>query len=191
MYILLDTETTSYHPGQIAQLSYIHLDADRQILWSKNYFFTVDEMDPYAEAIHGFSKQRLEILSGGLRFSDYKDEILPALEGKTLVAHNVWFDLKFMQYECERVAFDYKPATLCTMQHFTPICKLPSPKQDGYKRPKVAELITHYNITEEEIKNSTDDIFWADDVGYHDARYDTVAVYLAMKKYYEETKKNK
>ncbi len=52
MYLLLDTETTSYHPGQIAQLSYIYLDKDRQIINSKNYFFAVDEMDPYAEAIH-------------------------------------------------------------------------------------------------------------------------------------------
>lgn len=89
MYLLLDTETTSYHPGQIAQLSYIHLDKDRQIIDSKNYFFSVDDMDPYAEAIHGFSKDRLEVLSEGKRFADYKDEILPILENTTLVAHNV------------------------------------------------------------------------------------------------------
>lgn len=64
MYLLIDTETTSYHPGQIAQLSYIHLDDDRNYITAKNYFFTVDEMDPYAEAIHGFSLERLYNLSG-------------------------------------------------------------------------------------------------------------------------------
>ena len=186
MYLLLDTETTSYHPGQIAQLSYIHLDKDRQIIDSKNYFFAVDEMDPYAEAIHGFSKQRLEILSEGKTFADYQHEILPLLETTTLVAHNVWFDLKFMQYECERVWYDYQPETLCTMKHFTPICQLPSPQPNKwYKRPKVSELIRHYDITPEDITMSTEEIFGESDAGFHDARYDTVAVYLAMKAYHE------
>lgn len=186
MYLLLDTETTSYHPGQIAQLSYIHLDTDRQIIDSKNYFFAVDEMDPYAEAIHWFSKAKLEILSEGKRFADYHHEILPLLETTTLVAHNVWFDLKFMQYECERVWYNYEPETLCTMKHFTPICQLPSPQKPWlFKRPKVAELISHYTISDDEIDRSTKEIFDTDDVWFHDARYDTVAVYLAMKAYHE------
>jgi DNA polymerase-3 subunit epsilon len=184
MYLLLDTETTSYHPGQIAQLSYIHLDTDRQIIDSKNYFFAVDEMDPYAEAIHWFSKEKLDMLSEGKRFTDYQHEILPLLENTTLVAHNVWFDLKFMQYECERVWYDYQPETLCTMKHFTPICQLPSPQaHQHYKRPKVSELINHYNITEDDITQATIDIFWESGNGFHDARYDSVAVYLAMKAY--------
>jgi len=185
MYLLLDTETTSYHPGQIAQLSYIHLDKDRKIIDSKNYFFAVDEMDPYAEAIHWFSKERLEILSEGKRFADYEHEILPLLETTTLVAHNVWFDLKFMQYECKRVWYDYQPETLCTMKHFTPICQLPSPQKPWLlKRPKVAELIAHYNISEENISDTTKEIFKETDIWFHDARYDTVAVYLAMKAYH-------
>lgn len=184
MYLLLDTETTSYHPGQIAQLSYIHLDKNREIINSKNYFFAVNDMDPYAEAIHGFSKEKLEILSKGKEFIDYKEEILPLLESTILVAHNVGFDLKFIQYECERVGYKYQPDTLCTMKHFTPICKLPSPQPNKwYKWPKVSELITHYSINEIDITITTKEIFWESGNWFHDARYDTVALYLAMKAY--------
>lgn len=184
MYLLLDTETTSYHPGQIAQLSYIHLNEKREIIGSNNYFFSVDHMDPFAESIHWFSKEKLSILSEWKRFIDYQKELLPLLESTVLVAHNVWFDLKFMQYECERVWYNYQPETLCTMKHFTPICKLPNPQNTWYKRPKVSELILHYNISEENITNTTKNIFWDSWNWFHDARYDTVALYLAMKAYH-------
>jgi hypothetical protein len=52
MYLILDTETNSYHPGQIAQLSYILVDENWQFQQSQNFFFRVDAMDPYAQSIH-------------------------------------------------------------------------------------------------------------------------------------------
>lgn len=160
MYLLIDTETTSYHPGQIAQLSYIQADESRQPIQTGNYFFEVDEMDPYAQRVHGFSLEQLRILSGGKRFSHYRDEILPLLENNILVAHNIAFDLKFMQYECERMRYEYRPQTLCTMHHFTPLCQLPHPNQYGkFKRPKVAEVVSYCNISETDILQETNTLF--------------------------------
>ena len=48
--LFFDTETTSIKPGSICQLSYITVDASvkPQITTGKNFFFTVDEMDPSA-----------------------------------------------------------------------------------------------------------------------------------------------
>ena len=89
MYLLLDTETNSYHPGQIAQLSYILVDEHWKFQESQNFFFTVDAMDPYAESIHGFSQERLAQLSEGKRFSDQQERLVPVLDAHTLVAHNV------------------------------------------------------------------------------------------------------
>ena len=88
MYLILDTETNSYHPGQIAQLSYVLVDENWSFVESQNYFFRVNEMDPYAESIHGFSTQMLEELSQGKQFSDWKDILVPILDAHTLVAHN-------------------------------------------------------------------------------------------------------
>ena len=138
MYLLLDTETNSYHPGQIAQLSYILVDEHWKFQESQNFFFTVDAMDPYAESIHGFSQERLAQLSEGKRFSDQQERLVPVLDAHTLVAHNVWFDKKFIQYEYERLGLLYEPETFCTMQHFTPICKIPHHQNGGYKRPKLS-----------------------------------------------------
>ena len=54
--LFFDTETTSVKPGHICQLSYITVDTTTkpQRTIGKNFFFTVDEMDPGAEEVHGF-----------------------------------------------------------------------------------------------------------------------------------------
>ena len=65
--LFFDTETTSIKPGSICQLSYITVDASTkpQVTTGKNFFFTVDEMDPSAQEIHGFSLEKLYELSKG------------------------------------------------------------------------------------------------------------------------------
>ena len=70
--LIFDTETTSIKPGQICQLSYILIDASTkpQKTIGKNFFFTCDEMDPNAEAVHGFSLEKLYELSNGQYFED-------------------------------------------------------------------------------------------------------------------------
>lgn len=183
MYLLLDTETNSAHPGQIAQLSYILVDDKRQFQTSKNYFFRVDDMDPYAQAIHGFSQEMLEDLSQGKTFSDQSEDLIPLLDVHTLVAHNVGFDKKFIQYEYQRLWLSYEPETFCTMAHFTPICKLPHRHNGGFKRPKLGELLLHYNISESYVQEVVQELFDGESTQAHDARYDTTALYLVMQEY--------
>ncbi len=68
--LFFDTETTSVRPGHICQLSYITVDTSTkpQKTVGKNFFFTVDEMDPEAQEVHGFSLEKLYELSNGLEF---------------------------------------------------------------------------------------------------------------------------
>ena len=146
-------------------------------------------MDPYAESIHGFSTQMLEELSQGKQFSDWKDILVPILDAHTLVAHNAWFDKKFIQYEYQRLWLEYNPEVLCTMQHFTPICKLPHHHNGGYKRPKLSELLWFYNISESQVQETSQSLFNIWSITAHDARFDTAALYLVMQKY-KETSKN-
>ena len=48
------------------------------------------------------------------------------------------------------------------------------------KSPKLSELLEHLKITEENILNSTNKLFNSDETYFHDARFDTTALYLAI-----------
>lgn len=181
MYCILDTETTSLHPGQIGQLSYICLDSNFCVTSAKNHFFTVDEMHPGAEAVHGFSQERLEHLSGGKGFADSLDEIASDLNDKVLVIHNSPFDVKFLLAEYAGSGQEknrYKE--FCTMTHFTDICKIPKNTGFGYKRPKVSELVSFYNCSDEQILLRAQELFASDEIGFHDARFDTAALLCVL-----------
>jgi DNA polymerase III epsilon subunit-like protein len=179
MYAILDTETTDLRPGQIAQLSYILLDADKNVTWAKNFFFSVDTMNYGAQAVHGFSKNKLAVLSWGRVFADHAQEIHTDLHDKTIIIHNVSFDTKFMEHELQKIFKTYKlTKSICTMKHFTDICKLPSARA-WYKWPKVAEVLAHLRVQDTAVLQEAQRIFGCADIGYHDARFDTAAV-LAM-----------
>jgi hypothetical protein len=97
-----------------------------------------------------------------------------------IVSHNTAFDFSFMRAEFERLGrvFEIKNE-FCTMKKFTPVCKLPKKKGDGYKYPKLSELCAHFNITDDQILSATKKVFGSE-AGYHDARFDTSAVLLAL-----------
>ena len=100
--LFFDTETTGVKPGSICQLSYILVDTSTkpQKTIGKNIFFTVDEMEPEAERIHGFSLEKLYELSEGMYFEDlYADFINDFLEADFIIGHNVQFDIKFLKHE--------------------------------------------------------------------------------------------
>ena len=69
MILYFDTETTGLHPGQICQLSYVMQTKEK--VESKNFFFSVDYIEPSAQMVHGFSKQKLFDLSAGRNFGDF------------------------------------------------------------------------------------------------------------------------
>ncbi|MDR1906447.1 MAG: 3'-5' exonuclease [Clostridiales bacterium] len=180
--IYFDTETTSLIPGQICQLSYI-IDGGGALV-AKNFFFTVDSMDPGSQRIHKLSLSKLSELSQGRRFIDDADEIHTDFSGaRMIIAHNFRFDYKFMAKEFERIEnpFRYKNS-FCTMKHFIPHCKLGGTGRNMYKYPKLSELGEHFGIKEDEAIGAAADIFLIDSGELHDARYDTALLYICVKK---------
>ena len=191
MIIFLDTETTGIRPGQICQLSYIMQDKERT--FSKNFFFSVDKMDYGAFMVHGFSIDKLRELSNGKTFADYADEIIEDINRADLVvAHNVSFDSMFLRTEFERLGVVYAPKKeFCTMKKLTPICKLMRTSKVAYKYPKLSEACEFFCVGDTEIKQDVNRLF-GETLGYHDARFDTTALYLVanhgMEKGLEELK---
>lgn len=180
--LIFDTETTSIKPGHICQLSYIVIDASSkpQKTTGKNIFFAVDEMDPSAEAIHGFSLEKLYDLAEGLYFEDRIDEFLEDFaEADFVIGHNVNFDIRFLKHELEPLGIDYEPKhKFDTMHYFINICKIPKANGD-IKNPKLEEVIKFLNITKEQISSKANELFQGSG-DYHDARFDTTATYLVI-----------
>lgn len=181
MILYFDTETTGLHPGQICQLSYILQTKEKVV--GKNFFFTVDYVEPSAQMVHGFSKQKLEFLSNGKRFADYFEQIRRDFESADLVvSHNVAFDFSFMRTEYERLNQIFKVKNeFCSMKKATPICCLKRSSGNGYKYPKLQELCSFTDVSDSEIQKIVKD-FYGQDIGFHDARFDTIAVYLCVNK---------
>lgn len=180
--LFFDTETTGVKPGSICQLSYILVDTSTkpQKTIGKNIFFTVDEMEPEAERIHGFSLEKLYELSEGMYFEDlYADFINDFLEADFIIGHNVQFDIKFLKHELLGLGEFFEPNNVfCTMKYYKDICKILRPTGD-YKNPKLEEVIKHLNITDSEISETANKYFQGSG-NYHDARFDTAATYLTV-----------
>lgn len=178
MILYLDTETSGLYPGNICQLSYI-MQTDSEVR-AKNFFFSVDFVEQGAYMIHGFSVEKLRVLSGDKRFCDHICEIEKDFSSASLVvAHNTAFDLMFLRKEfenCGKILPIEK--TFCSMKTMTPVCKLPRRTGAGYKYPKLNELCAFLGISDKDI-NLACKQFYARCVDYHDARFDTVALCLA------------
>ena len=183
--VFLDTETSDKSPGQICQLTYIIYNTapsspDEKVR-AKNFFFTVEHMAPDAYNVHGFSIEDLKSLSGNLKFKDlYKLFKKDLMESDFIIGHNINFDISFLKKEFERVSIDFVPKNLfCSMNYFKNILKLKS-SIGTIKSPKLSELLEHLKISEDEISNFTNKFFNDSESNFHDSRFDTVALYLAI-----------
>lgn len=185
MIVFLDTETSGLKPGYICQLSCVFFDG--KSVKGKNTFFKVPYVEYGAYKVHGFSTENLNVLSGGKTFSDNIDEIKEdLLNADLLVSHNTAFDFMFLREEFDRcgVDFDFKKG-FCSMKNSVNLCRIPKRRGLGYKYPKLEELCKYFYIDNIDIKRELNKLFSCDS-GYHDARFDTTALYLAVKAGIEE-----
>lgn len=180
MILYLDTETTSLYPGQICELSYI---MQGESVTAKNFFFNVDRVDYGAFMVHGFSKETLFNLSKGKTFGDQIDEIeKDFLSSKVIVTHNTAFDFMFLREEFLRAGRVFTPnEEFCSMKKSVGVCKLPKSKGYGFKYPKLNELCNFLRISDSEIAEKTVELF-GEKSSFHDSRFDTTALFLAVNK---------
>lgn len=179
MTLYFDTETTGMLPGHVIQLSYI-LDDGIDII-CKNFYFAVGYIEPRAQEVHGISVERLKILSDGKTFDFYADEIYDDFSSAdVIVAHNFKFDLAFMIAEFKYLdrIFRYKES-FDTMRYFTDIMKLPRTSCRGYKYPRLSELKDFAEVYDYDVSKFVMDNFKGAGCGFHDARFDTAAMYLS------------
>ncbi len=180
--LFFDTETTSIRPGSICQLSYITVDSSKkpQETIGKNFFFTVEEMDKEAEAVHGFSLEKLYELSEGSYFEDsFQEFINDFYQADVVIGHNVSFDIKFLKHELEGIGEIYEPKRLfCTMNYYKSVCRILNGRGE-YKSPRLEEVVNFLNLDKKTIEATASRLFEGSGK-YHDARFDTAATYLIV-----------
>jgi DNA polymerase-3 subunit epsilon len=114
-FAVLDMETTGLHPDyhhRVVEIAIIDLDlsAQPQDQWST---LVNPERDVGPTRIHGI---RAEDVAGAPRFADVAGEVVQRIAGRTLVAHNLRFDLGFLDSELRRVDAElWVTGGICTL----------------------------------------------------------------------------
>lgn len=120
------------------------------------YYFSEYDVNPHALAVHHLSPQRIERLRADADYSKYFAEDKEFVEfcrnAKTLVAHNIAFELRHLG---ELVTFDKH---FCTMKENKKIVNAANVR-GNLKNPKLIETCAHYRIE-------------FDEAQYHSALYD-------------------
>lgn len=117
MYAVVDTETTGLSPNlrhRVAEIAVVLVDADGRV--EQQWCTLVNpDRDLGPQHIHGI--RAADVLDAP-SFSDVAGPLLAMLTGRTLVAHNLPFDLTFLDAEYGRLGVPF-PLTrdlgLCTM----------------------------------------------------------------------------
>lgn len=184
--LFLDTETSGIKPGQICQLTYV-ITIDDKVTVAKNFFLTCDYVEPGAQDVHGFSVEKLKILSDGKKFEDIAVEVAADLKDGIFIAHNAQFDIKFVKAEMERAGYKFDiEDDFCTMQYFTDIVQI----ENGYgqnKWPSLVETMSFLGIDTESksFNDGLNKLYGSDSISFHDARYDVcglISVYYRARK---------
>lgn len=189
--LYFDTETTglradgfilggTVYPGKICQLAYL-VEEDGDLVAAKNYYFAVDAIEPGATRVTGLTPSIVRDLSAGLGFADHADEIWrDFVSADVLVAHNITFDVRFLEVEFRRVglSFDVWEKCFCTMRRFASVLKLPG-RGSFYKMPSLEEFASFEGVTNEDIMRMMDELYHTRKAA-HDARHDTVKMFLAL-----------
>lgn len=181
--IFLDTETSGFKPGSICQLTYT-ITLDDKVEVAKNFFLSCDYIDPGAEKVHGFSVEKLKILSGGKCFKDIAEEVAEDLKDGIFIAHNVNFDIDFVKTEIERAGYAFNiNDKFCTMEYFTDILKLKG-KYGKHKWPKLEECMNFLQIDSESkgFNKGLQRLYGNEGISFHDARFDVCGLVMVYYK---------
>jgi DNA polymerase-3 subunit epsilon len=118
---VLDFETTGLSPGidRVVEASVVRVDPGSRPRLVFDSLVNPDRRMAATE-IHGITDRDV---ADAPRFRDLAGDLLLALSGCVVVAHNVYFDLRFLRYELGRLGLFREVPHLCTM-HTRPLLGL-------------------------------------------------------------------
>ncbi|HUX53120.1 MAG TPA: exonuclease domain-containing protein [Williamwhitmania sp.] len=115
-FAILDIETTGFSPkyhDKIVEIAIISIDINGKIIDTYETLINPDR-DVSATHIHGITA---DMVKDAPRIEDVIDDILDRINNKTIVGHNIEFDLRFINHEVQRLKKqEIRLKGLCTLQ---------------------------------------------------------------------------
>lgn len=150
-YVVFDCETTGLLSSRarphLVQLAWSVLGADGILTAERNYIvkpsgFSIPES---ATRVHGITDS--EARRSGAPLATVIQSFLATVGrvGVRLVSHNIDFDTKVLEAECDDIGLRRQLSELpryCTMRNTTKLCRIPR-RGGGYKWPSLQELHLH------------------------------------------------
>lgn len=99
-YIIFDTETTGLKSNdEVIQFSAIVCNSAFRVIGAENFFsYSIVSIDPGAQAVHGISREKLYVLSGGKGFEEqfYKFTKKYVTDDTVWIGYNISFDKRLI-----------------------------------------------------------------------------------------------
>ncbi|MFA7298171.1 MAG: 3'-5' exonuclease [Candidatus Absconditabacterales bacterium] len=152
--IFIDTETTGLSStDQILQFAAIYGIFDGKKFHEEKrinqYMNITTKINFFAQNVHGISKSMVAKYG---YIDSYIDDFLQYIDKSDhIIGHNISFDIRMLQQDCERIDRQYdwdRIKTFCTMKDINHISDLPK------KRPRLGLLYTH--LFDKEFSNAHD-----------------------------------
>ena len=162
---VIDLETTGLNPGpdRVVEVSVARIEAGKK---PELVFDTLvnPERNVSASDIHGIYDEHIV---DAPRFSDISGDLLDAIAGTVIASYNIYFDIKFLEYELNCLGIHQLPPYFCLM-YMRPLLGLG-------KRCSLFDACMKTGISYE---------------ATHIASDDALAAACLMEKYYDDLRKN-
>lgn len=136
MYAILDIETTGgkYNEEGITEIAIYKFDGHKVV----DQFITLvnpeKEIQPFVVNLTGINNA---MLKNAPKFYEIAKRIIEITEDCSIVAHNANFDYRILKTEYDRLGFDFKRNTLCTVE----LSRKLIPDQNSYSLGKLCKAI--------------------------------------------------
>lgn len=113
--VFVDIETTgaSARHGRVLEVAALRYERGQV---SQQFATLLDPEEYVPSFITRLTGIEQQDVAGKPKFREIAGELLAVMSGAVFIAHNVWFDYRFLEHEFARVGVDFAPPLGCTVQ---------------------------------------------------------------------------
>jgi len=135
-YAIIDVESTGgkIEEEAIIDIAILRFDGHRVVDQFHSLVNPEREIQPFVTSLTGITPKMVQTAP---KFYELAKRIIEITNDAVLVAHNTQFDYRILKEEFQRLGFDFKSATLCTVEFAQRLLK----DQESFKLDKLAKAL--------------------------------------------------
>jgi DNA polymerase-3 subunit epsilon len=135
-YAIIDVESTGgkIEEEAIIDIAILRFDGHRVVDQFHSLVNPEREIQPFVTSLTGITPKMVQTAP---KFYELAKRIVEITNDAVLVAHNTQFDYRILKEEFQRLGFDFKSATLCTVELAQRLLK----NQESFKLDKLAKAL--------------------------------------------------